>query len=64
MRHVTLLSVLEKALKKTENTGQPADAWQVTDEPGNLLDVTGTLAGPGIRDGAVLLASLKTGAAE
>lgn len=59
----TLLSMLEKALKKSENTGQPADAWQVTDEPGNLLDVAATLSGLGIRDGAVLLASLKTGAA-
>jgi len=59
----TLLSVLEKALKKSENTGQPVDAWQVTDEPGNLLDVAETLSGLGISDGAVLLASLKTGAA-
>lgn len=38
-------------------------AQQVTDEPGNLLDVAATLTGLGIRDGAVLLASLKTGAA-
>lgn len=59
----TLLSILEKALKKSENTGQPADAWQVTDEPGNLLDVAATLSVLGIHEGAVLLASLKTGAA-
>lgn len=59
----TLFSMLEKALKMSENTGQPADAWQVTDEPGNLLDVAETLSKLGIHDGAVLLASLKTGAA-
>lgn len=58
-----LLSLLEKALKQSENTGQPADAWQVTDEPGNPLDVTKTLLELGIQDGAVLLASLKAGAA-
>ena len=58
-----LLDLLEKALQKSENTGQPATAWQVTDEPGNLLDEQKTLAELGISDGAVLLANLRTGAA-
>lgn len=58
-----LVKLLEKALKESENTGQPVDAWQVTDEPGNVLDVSKTLAELGIKDGATLLASLKAGAA-
>lgn len=59
----TLISLLEIALKDSENTGQDVSSWQVTDEPGNLLDVTKTLKELGICDGAVLLASLKAGAA-
>jgi hypothetical protein len=58
-----LMDVLEVALKESENTGQPVDAWQVTDEPGKVLDLAKTLAELGIANGAVLLASLKTGAA-
>jgi hypothetical protein len=58
-----LVKLLEKALKESENTGQPVDAWQVTDEPGNVLDVSKTLAELGIKDGTTLLASLKAGAA-
>lgn len=58
-----LVKLLEKALEESENTGQPVDAWVVTDEPGNPLDVTKTLAQLGIVDGAILLASLKAGAA-
>ncbi|MDI3566664.1 DUF2604 domain-containing protein [Bradyrhizobium sp. Arg816] len=58
-----LVKLLEKALKESENTGQPVDSWQVTDEPGNVLDVSKTLAELGIKDGATLLASLKAGAA-
>lgn len=58
-----LVKLLEKALKQSENTGQPVEQWQVTDEPGNALDVTKTLAELGIVDGAILLASLKAGAA-
>ncbi|UWU82989.1 DUF2604 domain-containing protein [Bradyrhizobium yuanmingense] len=58
-----LVKLLEKALKESENTGQPVDAWQVTDEPGNVLDVSKTLAELDIKNGATLLASLKAGAA-
>lgn len=58
-----LVSLLEAALKESENTGQEVDAWQVTDEPGNPLDVTRTVAELGLTDGAVLLASLRAGAA-
>lgn len=48
---------------RTRRSQSPTTARELTDEPGNLLDVTATLSGLGIRDGAVLLASLKTGAA-
>jgi hypothetical protein len=58
-----LMDVLEVALKESENTGQPVDAWQVTDEPGKVLDLGQTLAEIGVHNGAVLVASLKTGAA-
>lgn len=58
-----LVTLLEKALKESENTGQEIDAWQVTDEPGNVLEVTKTLHALGIKDGSILLASLKAGAA-
>lgn len=59
----TLVSLLEKALAESENTGQDVANWQVTDEPGNPLDVSKTLQELGIKDGALLLASLKAGAA-
>ena len=58
-----LSTFLEKALKESENTGQPVDAWQVTDEPGNPLDLTKSPAELCLKDEAVLLASLKAGAA-
>lgn len=58
-----LVDALEMALKETENTGQPVDAWQVTDEPGNVLDVGKTFMELDICDGAILVASLKAGAA-
>lgn len=58
-----LKALLERALKDSENTGQPVDNWQVTDEPGHVLDVTKTLADLGLKDQALLLVSLKAGAA-
>ncbi len=58
-----LLDLLKEALEKSENTGQPLDAWQITDEPGAPLDPEKTVAELGLKDGAVLVVSLKTGAA-
>lgn len=58
-----LVDVLDKALKETENTGRPVTDWIVTTQPGAVLDVEKTLAELGIVDGAVLVASLKTGEA-
>ncbi|MGI4876616.1 MAG: DUF2604 domain-containing protein [Janthinobacterium lividum] len=59
----TLVSLLAKALEETENTGQDVANWQVTDGPGNPLDTAKTLHELGIEDGALLVASLKAGAA-
>lgn len=55
--------LLEKALEKTENTGQPVENWELRDEAGAELDLDKTVAAAGLRDGDVVSANLKTGAA-
>lgn len=60
--NAALQSVVEHALKQSGNVGQPADAYELKDERGNLLamnlKVREVLAG-----GVLMFLSLKAGAA-
>ena len=55
--------VLEEALKKSKNVGQPVDSWELKTEAGAALTLTLTLAQLGVGEDSVLFASLKAGAA-
>ncbi|MGA0594263.1 multiubiquitin domain-containing protein [Enterovirga sp. CN4-39] len=56
-------ALLEKALEETENVGQPVEKWELRDEAGELLSLDETVGALGLKDGAILVASLQTGAA-
>jgi hypothetical protein len=55
--------VLEKALKKAKNVGQPVDDWELKTEAGLALNLAATLAQLNIGKDETLFASLKVGAA-
>jgi len=55
--------VLETALKKAKNVGQPVDDWELKTEAGIALTLTATLAQLNIGKDETLFASLKIGAA-
>ncbi|MDP9412544.1 MAG: DUF2604 domain-containing protein [Pseudomonadota bacterium] len=55
--------LLQKALEKSENTGQPLENWELRNEAGGELDLDLTVEAAGIETGDVLSANLKTGAA-
>lgn len=56
-----LLIVVEKALKKSGNGGQPPENWELRDTAGQILDLNKTIADYGILNGARLFLSLKAG---
>jgi hypothetical protein len=55
--------VLEKALQKSKNIGQPVDDWELKTEAGLPLLLTATLAQLNVGKDETLFASLKAGAA-
>jgi hypothetical protein len=55
--------VLEAALKKAKNAGQPVDDWELKTEAGVALNLGATLAQLNIGKDEILFASLKIGAA-
>lgn len=55
--------VLERALKKSKNVGQPVDDWELKTEAGVPLVLTATLAQLNVGKNETLFASLKAGAA-
>jgi hypothetical protein len=55
--------VLEKALKKAKNVGQPVDDWELKTEAGLALNLAATLAQLNVGKDETLFASLKVGAA-
>lgn len=55
--------VLEAALKKAKNAGQPIDDWELKTEAGVALNLAATLAQLNIGKDETLFASLKVGAA-
>lgn len=55
--------VLQEALKKSKNLGQPLEDWELKTEAGLALVLTATLGQLNIGEGETLFASLKAGAA-
>lgn len=55
--------LLKKALDETENTGQPIENWELRNEAGAELALDQTVEQAGIKNGDLLSANLKTGAA-
>lgn len=55
--------VLQEALKKSKNVGQPLEDWELKTEAGVALALTSTLAELNIGKDETLFASLKAGAA-
>ena len=58
-----LSEALEKALKKSHNTGQPIEKWELKTEDGRALNMAGTFAALGLGEGSLLFATLSAGAA-
>lgn len=59
----TASDVLQEALKKSKNVGQPLEDWELKTEAGVALVLTATLAQLNIGEDETLFASLKAGAA-
>jgi len=63
--HISVKTVLRElvheALKKSGNSGQPIENWELRDAAGQILDLHRTLADYGIMSGANLFLSLKAG---
>ena len=49
------------ALKKSGNSGQPPERWELRDDSGQPIDTSKTFGALGIKPGAKLFLSLKAG---
>lgn len=58
-----LKSVIEKALEKSGNVGQPAENWELKDVAGVLLDLNKKIGEYDFPDDVKLFLSLKAGVA-
>ncbi len=58
--HAPLLTVIEKALAQTENTGQPASNWELN-YGGNVLDPKQKIESFDLPGGATIFLNLKAG---
>jgi hypothetical protein len=56
-----LRAVVERALEKSGNSGQPIDNWELRDSAGQVLDLSKTVAHYGIVSGTKLFLNLKAG---
>jgi hypothetical protein len=56
-----LKMVIEKALKQSNNTGQPKENWELKDESGNLLDLDKKISDFGFTDNVKLFLNIKAG---
>lgn len=53
--------LIEEALKKSGNTGQPASNWEMRDSSGTVLDPARKIGSYGVEPGATLFLNLKAG---
>lgn len=53
--------VVERALNKSGNSGQPIENWELRDAAGQVLDLSKTVGHYGIVNGAKLFLNLKAG---
>ncbi|WP_342628575.1 DUF2604 domain-containing protein [Nguyenibacter vanlangensis] len=58
-----LRKVAERALKKSEDVGQPLENWDLRNEAGEILDLDRTVGSYHLKDGALLSLTLKAGIA-
>lgn len=58
--HAPLLTVIEKALTQTQNTGQPASNWELN-YGGNILDPKDKIETFNFPEGATIFLNLKAG---
>lgn len=56
-----LRTIVERALSKSGNSGQPVDNWELRDANGQILDLQKTVEHYGIIGGAKLFLNLKAG---
>ena len=54
-------TLVEAALKESQNTGRPLDDWIITDIHGNPIDMNSKVGDAGIVAGATVVISLKSG---
>jgi hypothetical protein len=58
----TLEHLVHEALQKSGNKGQPPSEWELRTADGTLLNQSLTVGAVGLKDGATLFLSPKTGA--
>ena len=56
-----LSTIIPDALRQTENSGQPADNWELRDTDGNLLDLNKKIGDYGFPPKVRLFLNLKAG---
>ena len=54
-------AIIPDALRQTENSGQPAENWELRDADGTLLDPSKTIDDYGFEDKTRLFLNLKAG---
>ncbi|MXY43535.1 MAG: DUF2604 domain-containing protein [Dehalococcoidia bacterium] len=59
--NVPLGTIVPEALQQTENTGQPAENWELRDADGNLLDLNKKIEDYPFTDKTRLFLNLKAG---
>lgn len=59
--HQPLRSVVDQALAKSGNSGQPPENWELRDSEGHLLDLSKRVGDFGFIEGTKLFLSLKAG---
>jgi hypothetical protein len=61
-RHQTVAHLVQEALQKSGNVGQPPDQWELRTSDGSLINQALTIADANITDGMTLFLSPKAGA--
>lgn len=59
--HEPLRNIVEKALDRSGNSGQPLEGWELRDSSGNVLDLSKRIQDYGFAAGTTLFLNLKAG---